>query len=204
MTPLAKLLALLPGVLLVAVGFATIAYLGSLPYVGGVYTAAGIVAVLFGIFWLLRARALLARGKPTGRRGRPGEVVFTLLLLGLAAAATVAHAATPTRWCYYLYQRVLYAEYVITGLVIIAGFLGLLPLLMRDNPIGAMLGPLSAMGQLLVFFIVAYFLLLFPLDPMFVVTKNNMCYININNLKTQGPPLLRIILTLFSPPPPPA
>jgi len=208
---LIRKLVLIPGIIIVLIGILMMVVYGTLPYVGSVYIGFGALVVLIGLLWLRKAWRKIKESEAEEEvygyydDDRTYAISYLAILIG-SALARLGLLYTPNHWCYIMYQRVVYMEYVMIGMLVGAGLLALLPALLARTPVGPLFTGLESLAGTMVLILIFVFLLIFPLDPMFVGvnTKEQTCYINPLMLKTNGPVLLRLIFWIFTPPQPPS
>ena len=211
-----RALPLIPGVLTVAVG-ALVLYASTVaPGVEALLLAVGLLLVVLGLLLLRKGWEAyqLAGGRRGGGGGGGIELVraaraWSLLapLLLHAAAAVAAYAqATPqevmTQLCYQAKIKLVYVEYAVLGLVVALAFFALLPFAGPEE-LRMLMGPLTRFLTNLLFVLIFVLLLIYPLDVMFD-TSGGTCVINVDKLRTEGPPLLRILLWIMQLPQPPS
>ena len=194
------------GLLLMLAGILLIAVYGTLEFIGPVYDVMGVLLLIVGGVWTWKVNNLMKRKKKTRYSTYRNYVIPILLtlMMGLALANTV-FAQSFSKDCYVMYRRVQYVEYTLIGLLIISGFLAFGPIILGRTILGPILQELQYIAGAMLILLIFALLVVFPLDPMFVLDNPKSptaCYINIQNLASQGPPFLQIILRLFTPPPP--
>ena len=213
------------GVLMILTGLLMAVLLGSLYYVGPIYVVLGILLIIFGLIWLRNARRTAKRIAYRQSRKRTVKAVAAALLAlallpvevtGLASlgGVMVARAQGTTNltasYCYTAYVYTTYAQYIILGFMVVLAVLAFIPLVLGRTPLGALFADFSSglTFTVLVFLIFAM-LFLFPINALFVGSYGgptpSSCYISLSNLETNGPPLLRALLSILTnlvPPPP--
>jgi len=201
----------LGGVAFIVLGLLLILFYSSLEFIGPLYLVFGGLLVFGGAYWILRVRSAERKVKAREVLKRQRSTMYTVALAALAlvtvalATSVVALAQTTdvTQYCLTMYRRVVFIQYFIIGLLLIAGLLSFAPIIFSRTILGPILQELQYIAGAMFIILVFLALLLFPLDPMFVTEQNGTeltCEINIMQLKQDGPPLLRLILRFFSPP----
>jgi len=202
----------LGGVAFIVLGLLLILFYSSLEFIGPLYLVFGGLLVFGGAYWILRVRSAERKVKAREVLKRQRSTMYTVALAALVtvalATSVVALAQTTevTQYCLTMYRRVMFMQYFIVGLLLIAGLLSFAPIIFGRTILGPILQELQYIAGAMFIILVFVALLLFPLDPMFVFEQSGTrgeltCKINIMNLRDNGPPLLRLILRFFSPPP---
>lgn len=173
--------------------------------INNVYRATGAIVTLFGIVWYWKVGKRVDR--EIGRlRSRRVEAFILLFIVGAALLAPMACASgrsACTEECLVARSRVLYMEYFSIMLTMIAGFLAIAPLILGRTVLGPLLQELQGIAGSMLILMIALLLLIYPLDVMFVPNdyeNPTCCEISFEALKSEGPPLLRIILSILTPP----
>jgi len=198
-------LIMMGGVALLIAGILIIAVFGTLEFVGPIYIFVGAVAMLFGALWVWKVDKVIKRRMAVAR-SRSAKRLMGLVLLTffiIAPMFNVSHLQTcdTTGMCRAMRDRVLWVEYAVIGLLIISGFLAFGPIIFGRTILGPILAELQYIAGAMLVLLIFLFLLVVPIDVMFVYDpQQNCCYVRMDNLRTQGPILLRAILTLLSPP----
>lgn len=203
------------GILGIVMGIVFIGLGSSMPApVSSVYTVFGMILLLFSILFTLRVNKALKKVSKRARKPvTPGRLrtlaVAALLLLVATIPMNIVSAQTGYRgeledetailMCLEMRRRIIYVQYAMLGFLIIAGLLAFVPVILGRTIVGPILADLQYLAGAMFLLLIFALLLIFPLDAMFVVGTNT-CTIKVDNLKNNGPPLLRIILTLISPP----
>ena len=198
----------LGGWFLVVVGIVMIIGFNSLPGVGKLFDIAGIVAILFGLVWVKKVRKVKRRYHIRATsKSRTLAYVFIPILMYLSFFASMSFVqayGTNNRYstvCYEIWNRVKYLEYFSIGMLIITLFLTLGPLVLGRTVLGPIMQEFQGFSGIMILVLLFIFSFLYPLDPMFVFPKTgsqNMCYIDIDNLKDSGPPAMRLLLKMIS------
>ncbi len=197
------------GVLFILAGMLLIAFYSSIEFIGPLYMFLGGLMILFGIVWIIKVRGAVKRAEARNRLKRRRTAMYAILYLLLLSssfmASNIAHLQTFSKECYTMYQRVVYVEYFLIGLLIISGFLAFAPVILGRTILGPILQELQYIAGAMLILLIFALLVVFPLDPMFVMDNPQnptACYVDIRRLQSQGPPVLQILLRLFTPPPP--
>lgn len=190
-------------ILVIFTSLLMIATLGTLPGVGPIYSGISVFLLLTGLLFLIKLRKAERRLRAKERLAR--KIYVVIILLGLALSVSVVHMAGKySRECLTVYQRVVYVEYTMLGMLLISGFLAFGPILLGRTILGPILQELQYIAGAMLILLIFTMLILFPLDPLFEFdnAKNPTgCIFDPTNLKSAGPPLLRLLYALFSPPP---
>ena len=199
----------LGGVAIIVLGLLLILFYSSLEFIGPLYLVFGGILVFGGAYWILRVRSAERKVKAREVLKRQRTTMYTVALATFVTVAlttsVVALAQTTTltevvQYCLTMYRRVMFMQYFIIGLLLIAGLLSFAPIIFGRTILGPILQELQYIAGAMFIILVFIALLLFPLDPMFTGIEQGTCKINIMNLKDHGPPLLKLILRFFSPP----
>jgi len=195
------------GVLFIIAGVLLIAFYGNLQFIGPIYDFIGALLVLFGLVWIVKVRSAIRKAKVRSKMKRRSTLAYAILYLMLISIGfmNVGYLQSYSRDCYVMYQRVVYVEYFLIGLLIISGFLAFAPVILGRTILGPILQELQYIAGAMLILLIFALLVVFPLDPMFVLDNPQnptACYVDVRRLQAQGPPLLQILLRLFTPPPP--
>jgi len=198
----------LGGVAIIVLGLLLILFYSSLEFIGPIYLVFGGLLVFGGAYWILRVRSAERKVKAREVLKRQRSTMYTAALAALVTVAlttsVVALAQTTmtevVQYCLTMYRRVMFMQYFIIGLLLIAGLLSFAPIIFGRTILGPILQELQYIAGAMFIILVFVALLLFPLDPMFTGIEQGTCKINFENLKNNGPPLLKLILNFFSPP----
>ena len=201
----------LGGVAFIVLGLLLILFYSSLEFIGPLYLVFGGLLVFGGAYWILRVRSAERKVKAREVLKRQRSTMYTVALAALVtvalATSVVALAQTTTadatQYCLTMYRRVVFIQYFIIGLLLIAGLLSFAPIIFGRTILGPILQELQYIAGAMFIILVFLALLLFPLDPMFVTEQRGTeltCKISFIKLQQEGPPLLRLILRFFSPP----
>ncbi|MEM4873262.1 MAG: hypothetical protein QXY35_07390 [Thermofilaceae archaeon] len=198
---LSALLMIAGGALIIALGATTP------PPASFMLVLVGAVAVIMGIVFYSRiskAKRRILRGRGAEVRRLASAVVLVAFLSWLTSG--VAYAMSPEVYmCFVAYQRVVFVQYSALILLLAAAFLAFIPMVLGRTAIGAVLGELQPIAGTMLLVLIFLLLFIFPLDVMFVMDNYQSpttCSISLDRLRSQGPPLLRIILHLLIPPHP--
>jgi len=202
-----KILAV-PGIAILIVGILLVAGYGTLEYVGSIYIIVGIVAIFFGVIWLWKVNKALKRVKARAKSMRRFMVLVTLALLvttlmPLKISYLQRECPSADQICRTMATRVMYIEYVIVGLLIIAGFLAFAPIILGRTILGPILAEFQYIAGAMLVLLIFIMLLTVPIHVMFDFSSG-CCDINVRKLESDGPILLQILLKLITPPYPPA
>lgn len=203
----------LAGVFIILSGILIVAIYGTLEFIGLIYDILGFLLIIMGAYWVYKLRKLerkygIRRG---GGRTSYKTYMVTLLLATLIGVFSVGgvYASGPeySPTCLTIYQRVEYLEYTLLGLLLVSGFLAFAPIIFGRTILGPIFQELQYLAGAMLILLIFALLVIYPLDPMFVFdgdTPNSStgCYVDISNLEDQGPPVLQLILRIFSPPSP--
>jgi len=204
----------LAGVALIVAGLLLIVNFGNMDYIGPIFIVVGTITIIFGLLWIwkvdkaARRRLIASKARAATRSVKRALVVFLLLSSALSPMLSVAHLQTinpecdPTGMCMLTRARVLWVEYAIIGLLIVAGFLAFGPIILGRTILGAILAELQYIAGAMLLLIMFLFLLVVPIDVMFEVFDYGgqpCCRVNMDNLRTRGPPILQAILRLIYP-----
>lgn len=201
------------GAFFIIAGILLIGFYSTIEYIGPLYGGLGALLILFGLIWIVKVRNAARKrkimkkmkSKPRSSPRAMYALIYLLLLTSGFMMQAVGYLQTYSRQCYVMYQRVVYVEYFLLGLLIISGFLAFAPVILGRTILGPILQELQYIAGAMLILLIFALLVVFPLDPMFVMDnpKNpTACYVDLRRLEAQGPPFLQILLRLFSPPPP--
>ena len=202
----------LGGIPLIVVGLLLLVVYTPLEFIGPIYAVIGILMITLGVFWIVKVRSAIRREKAKAKLAakKTSKTMYIVLALLIAASglliSNVVHLQTFSPECYVMYRRVVYVEYFAMGLLIISGFLAFAPIILGRTILGPILQELQYIAGAMMILLIFALLVIFPLDPMFVMDNPQnptMCYVDVNRLQAQGPPLMQILLKLFTPPYPP-
>lgn len=200
----------IPGAFSLILGMMLTLIFGSFKYINEIFIPLGIIFILIGIVLLYKAHSKIKKYKSKNRNKGYGlkyktRQIITLMpiLVPLLFGAVGLYAQSPGySICYTAYQEVLYAEYALLSFVVVTAFLAFAPIILGRTPLGAIFSEFQGLAGMLLVLLIFLLLLVYPMDVMFNVSVGNYCTINIQNLETQGPPLLQIFLKLIIPPQP--
>lgn len=196
------------------------------PSIQAILAVISIIIIIIGYVWykkvtdLAKKRGLIRKEK---KRNREYAILLLLVVTSLAFSfVPTVHMQTSNNngcstTCYTYEQRVITIQYFMLSITLLAGILAFGPLLFGRTILGPIFQELQYMTGAMFMLLLFFLLFLFPISAMFVpctitTTKSggyfggttqvqtHGCYININNLRTSGPPLLRLILNWILPP----
>ena len=195
------------GLIMMLAGLIMIIGYGTLETVGPIYTILGLIVMGLGGFWTYKVNQAIKKYSKNPKKykkfSKYSIALFLILSFGLTLSGTVlAEIPTPSPECLMIYRRVQWVEYTMLGMLIFAGFLSFGPIILGRTILGPILQELQYIAGAMLVLLIFALLVVFPLDPMFVLDNPRDptgCYISIKRLKDHGPPLLQIILKLFIP-----
>lgn len=206
--PLVLKLMFIGGLLIMLAGVILIAGYGTLETIGPMYVGLGLILLVLGGLWTYKVNKVIKRYSKNPQKykkfSKYAIAIFLILSYTMfSMGAVFAEIPTPSPECAVIYRRVQWVEYTMLGMLIFAGFLSFGPIILGRTILGPILQELQYIAGGMLILLIFALLMIFPLDPMFVFQSNdqNACYISVNRLKNNGPPLLQVILKLFIPSP---
>jgi len=207
-------------VLMISGGLLTLAVI--VPYIpppaNYVVGLVSLLVIIIGVLFYRRIDEVRYRFQ--GRRFRKGFAaiaILAVLLVNYFAPALATQygvgANECSTECWQIRQRVVTAEYSVVGMLVVAFFLALGPVLFARTVLGPIVGDIAQLAGSALIVLIFALLVVYPLHVMFVPcyvgstsgwgytnTQPNGCYVDVCQLVNNGPILLRVLLQWLLPP----